>query len=70
MQEGRDETEDGFGQRVNVLAAIQVGSCGDSFGRLQLFRSYIPPWTQVRVTNCTVVTSQISDHVVYMAVNT
>ena len=47
---------------ANVFTFLLFRSCYDSFGSLQLFCFHILPCAQLRVTNCTVVTSQLNPH--------
>ena len=53
----------GLGQHVYILVVTQFRSRDDSFGWLQLFRSYILSCTQLSVTNCTIVTTH-SNHMI------
>ena len=55
---------DEFDLSVYFLVANQFRSSDYSFGRLQLFCLYILSCTRVRVTNCSIVTSQMNQHMI------
>ena len=49
-----------------TLLPPQFRSCDYSFGKLRLFCLYIFSCTQLSVTNCTIVTSQMNHHMIWI----